>query len=170
MRKFSDYIGNDLLICQKSIWKREFELRSGDEVIALMIYPRFFSHLAELTIQNETYEFYRPKLFTRNVDVRKKDYQNPFAYFKSNFFRSKGELELPKGTKLIMKFGLFRKQAEIYLGENDLLISILSKFSFKERSKAVFEKRSEVIDEYPWVIMLCFYLTQLRKRNSGAGR
>lgn len=170
MRKISDYIGNELLICQKSIWKREFELRSGDEVIAQMIYPRYFSHMAELTIQNESYEFYRPKFFTRDVDVRKKDYQNPFAYFKSNFFRSKGELELPRGTKLIMKFGLFRKQAEIYLGENDLLISILSKFSFKERSKVVIEKRSEVIDEYPWVIMLCFYLIQLRKRNSGAGR
>lgn len=170
MKKLSNYIGSEFKIFQKSIWKREFELRSGDELIAQMIYPRFFSHMAELTIQNESYEFYRPKLFTRNVDVRKKDYQNPFAHFKSNFFRSKGELELPKGTKLSMKFGLFRKQAEIYLGENDLLISILSKFSFKERSKVVIEKRSEVIDEYPWVIMLCFYLTQLRKRNSGTGR
>ncbi len=170
MKKLSNYIGSGLKIFQKSIWKREFELRSGDELIAQMIYPRFFSHLAEVIIQNESYEFYRPKFFTRNVDVRKKDYQNPFAYFKSNFFRSKGELELPRGTKLIMKFGLFRKQADIYLGENNLLISLLSKFSFKERSKVLIEKRSEIIDEHPWIIMLCFYLAQLRKRNSGGGR
>ena len=45
MRKLSDYFGNELLIFQKSIWKREFELRSGDEVIAQMIYPKIFQPL-----------------------------------------------------------------------------------------------------------------------------
>jgi hypothetical protein len=168
MKKLSNYIGSEFKIFQKSIWKREFELRSGDEIIAQMIYPRFFSHMAELTIQNESYEFYRSKFFTRNVDVRKKDYQNPFAYYKSNLFMRSGKLELPKGTNLNIKFGLFRKQAEVYLGENDLLISILNKFSFKERSKVVIEKRSEIIDEYPWILMFVFYLVQLRKRRSGA--
>jgi hypothetical protein len=68
-----------------------------------------------------------------------------------------------------MKFGFFRKQAEIYLGENDLLITILGRFSFKERSEVIIEKRSDVIDEHPWVIMLGFYLAQLMKRNSAAG-
>lgn len=169
MLKLSDYIGNELFISQKSIWKREFELRSGDELIALMYYPKFFGDRTELSIQNEVFEFYRPKFFSREVAVRKKGYENPFAHFTTNFFGRKGVLELPRGTKLNMKFGLFKKPAEIYLGENDLLISISSKFSLKERSKVVIEKRSEIIDEYPWIVMLGFYLAQLRKRNSAAG-
>jgi len=169
MRRLSDYIGNELLIFQKSIWKREFELRSGDELIALLYYPKFFGDRTELTIQNESYEFYRPKFFSRNVDIRKKDYQNPFAHFTTNFFGRKGVLELPRGIKLSMKFGLFRKQAEIFLGENDLLVSILSRFSVKEKSEIIISKRSEIIDEHPWIIMLAFYLAQLRKRNSAAG-
>jgi len=169
MRKISDYIGNELLIFQKSIWKREFELRSGDELIASMSYPKFFSNLTELTIQNEKYEFYRPKFFSRDVDIKKKDYQNPFAHFTANFFGRKGVLELPRGIRLNMKFGLFRKQAEIFLGENDLLVSILSRFFLKERSEIIINKSSEITDEHPWIIMLAFYLAQLRKRNSSAG-
>ncbi|NWG27095.1 MAG: hypothetical protein HXY48_01030 [Ignavibacteriaceae bacterium] len=68
-----------------------------------------------------------------------------------------------------MKFGFFRKQVEIFLGENDLLVSILNKFSIKERSEVIIEKGSGIIDEYPWIIMLGFYLAQLMKRNSAVG-
>jgi hypothetical protein len=169
MKKLSDYIGSELKILQNSILKRDFELKSSDDLIARLYYPKILSDLAELTVSEETYEFYRPNFFSRDVDIRKKGYQNPFAHFKNNFWGSKGALELPRGIKLKMKFGFFRKQAEIYLGENDLLVTILSRFSFKERSEVIIEKRSDVIDEHPWVIMLGFYLAQLMKRNSAAG-
>ncbi len=169
MKKLSDYIGSELKIFQNSVLKRDFELKSGDDLIARLYYPKILSDLAELSIWEETYEFYRPKFFSRDVDIRKKGYQNPFAHFNNNFWGSKGVLELPRGIRLTMKFGFFRKQAEVFLGENDLLISILSRFSMKERSQVIIEKRSEVIDEYPWIIMLGFYLAQLMKRNSAAG-
>jgi len=170
MKKLSDYLGEELRIFQKSIWKREFELKSGEEVISILIYPKFFSNFAEINIQNESYEFYRPRLFSRDVDIRKKDYQNPIASFKNNLWGRKGVLELPGGTRVTIKFGFFRKQAELYFGEGELLVSILSSFSMKERSRVIIEKRSDIIDEYPWVIMLGFYLAQLMKRNSAAGR
>jgi len=169
MRKISDFIGNELLIFQRSIWRREFELRSGDELIALMYYPKFFGDRTELSIQNEVFEFYRPNFFRREVAVRKKGYENPFANFKNNFWGSKGTLELPQGNNLNIKFGIFKKQTEIFLGENDLLITILSRFSIKRRSEVVIAKRSELIDEYPWIIMLGFYLSQVRKRSSAVG-
>ena len=169
MRKISDYIGNELLIVQKSIWKNEFELRFGEELIAQMKHPKFFSELVELTFQNEIYEFFRPKFFSREVAVRKKGYENPFTHFENNFWGSKGMLELPRGHNLNIKFGIFKKQTEIFLGENDLLVSILSRFSVKRRSEVVIEKRSEIIDEYPWIVMFGFYLSQSRKRSSAAG-
>jgi len=169
MKKLSDYIGSELKIFQNSILKRDFELKSSDDLIARLYYPKIISDLAELTVSEETYEFYRPNFFSRDVGIRKKGYQNPFAHFKNNFWGSKGVLELPRGIRLNMKFGFFRRQADIYLGENELLVSILNKFSIKERCEVVIEKRSEIIDEYPWIIMLGFYLAQLMKRNSAVG-
>jgi len=169
MKKLSDYPGIELKLHQNSILKREFELKSGDDLIAKLYYPKFLSDLAELTIWEETYEFYRPKFFSRDVNIRKKGYQNPFARFKNNFWGSRGVLKLPRGITLNMKFGFFRKQAEIYLGENELLVSILNRFSIKERSEIVIEKRSEIIDEHPWIVMLGFYLALLMKRSSATG-
>lgn len=170
MKKISDYIGEELKIFQNKFWKREFELRSGDEVIARLFYPKYYSDLTELEIGEETYEFYRPKFFSRDVAIRKKGYQNPLASFKNNFWGSKGVLELPRGIKLNIKTGYFRKQAEIYLRENEPLVTIFSKFFIRERSMVVIEKRSELIDEHPWVIMLGFYLAVLLRRTSAVGK
>jgi len=168
MKNISDYLGNELIIIQKSFWKRDYELLVGEELIGQMRYPKIFSQLAEHDIQNESYEFYRPGIFSRDVDIKKKGYQNPFAHFKSAFFGNKGVLELQRGVRLNVRLGLFKKQFEVYLGDNDLLISAQSKFSFKERSVVFIEKRSEIIDENPWILMLVFYIVQLRKRRSGA--
>ena len=169
MRRISDYIGNELIIFQKSIWKRDFELRSGEELIARLYYPKFFGDRTELSIQNEVFEFFRPNFFSGEVAVRKKNYENPFAHFKRYFWGSNGTLELPRGIILNIKLGVFRKQTEIFLGENDLLVTIVSRLSLKIRSEVVIEKRSEIIDEHPWIVMLAFYLAQMRKRNSAAG-
>lgn len=170
MRKMSNYLGEELKIFQNSIWRREFELRSGNELIARLFYPKFFSDPAELNIWEESYEFYCPKFFKRDVDIRKKGYQNPFASFKNNFWGSKGVLELPRGVKLNIKTGYFRKQSEMYLRENEPLITIFSKFSIKEKSLVVIEKRSEVIDDHPWIIMFGFYLAVLLRRTSTVGK
>jgi len=57
MRRLSDYMGKELLIFQKSIWRRDFELRSGEELIARLFYPKFFSDFTEISVWEETYEF-----------------------------------------------------------------------------------------------------------------
>jgi hypothetical protein len=61
---------------------------------------------------------------------------------------------------------MLKKVAELYEGESDLIVTIFSRFSFKEKSQVVIERRSEILDDYPWIIMLAFYFSQLRKRNS----
>lgn len=169
MKKLSDYIGTDLIISQKSVWKREIEFHSEEELIAKLTYPKFYSDRAELKIDNEIYEFFRPKFFTRDVDIRKKGYQMPLAHLTPNFWGNKGVLELPRGVKINMKFGMLKKVAELYEGESDLIVTIFSRFSFKEKSQVVIERRSEILDDYPWIIMLAFYFSQLRKRNSAIG-
>lgn len=170
MKRMSDYLGEELKIFQNSIWKREFELRSGSKVISKLFFPKYLSDLAELKIGEEEFEFYRPKFFSRDAAIRKKGYQNPFASFKNNFWGSKGVLELPRGVKLNIKTGYFRKQSEMYLRENEPLITIFSKFSIKEKSLVVIEKRSEVIDDHPWIIMFGFYLAVLLRRTSTVGK
>ncbi|MFN3693436.1 MAG: hypothetical protein ACK4UV_00385 [Ignavibacterium sp.] len=53
------------------------------------------------------------------------------------------------------------------MGESDVLATLHNKIAFKEKCDVVMEKRSEILDEYPWIILLAFYFIQLKRRNTG---
>ncbi|AFH47914.1 Hypothetical protein IALB_0202 [Ignavibacterium album JCM 16511] len=167
MQKLSDYIGRNLIIQQTSIWKREYELRSGNEVLAEMKYPKLLSEMVECIIGDEKLAFRRPNIFSDTIEIKKQGFELPIAIMDSNFFATKATLELPRGRKVIMKFRLFKNQADIFYGENDLLVKFHNKISFKEKSNVIIEKRSEILDDYPWIIFLAFYYAQLKRKNSG---
>lgn len=167
MRKLSDSIGQSLSIIQKSFWKREYEIRSDTELIGEFKYPKFFSERVECKVGNDSFEFKRPHIFSDKIEIIKSGYQLPIAKLQSNFFASKGIVELPRGIKVKMKFGAFNNKAEIYLGENDLIAIVKNKFSLKEKSDIMIEKRTEILDEYPWILFLAFYFLLLKRRNSG---
>lgn len=167
MQNLSDYIGQTILINQKSAWKRKYKIHSGKEVIGEFVYPKFFSERVECKLGNDTFEFKRPHIFSNDIEIRKSGYQLPIAVMHSNFLASKGIVDLPRGIKVIMKFGTFNSKAEVYLGENDLIAIVNNKFSFKEKCEITIEKRTEILDENPWIVFLAFYFLQLKRRNTG---
>lgn len=167
MKNLSDFIGQTISITQKSIWKREYKIRSEKEVIGELVYPKFFSERVECNLGSDTFEFKRPHIFSNDIEIRKSGYQLPIAVMHSNFLASKGIVDLPRGIKVIMRFGTFSSKAEIYLGENDLISIVKNKFSFKEKCEITIEKRTEILDENPWIVFLAFYFLQLKRRNTG---
>ncbi|MEP0860931.1 MAG: hypothetical protein HRF52_05795 [Ignavibacterium sp.] len=167
MKKLSDYLGKSLIIQQPSIWKRFYELRSDNEVLGEMKYPKLLSEMVECVIGDEKLTFRRPHIFSNEIEIRKQGFELPIAKMDSNFFATKGILDLPRGKKVIMNFGLLINQAKIFYNEKDLLVTLHNKISLKEKSNVIIEKRSEIIDDHPWIIMLAFYFAQLKRRNSG---
>uniref|UniRef100_A0A832G6L0 Uncharacterized protein n=1 Tax=Ignavibacterium album TaxID=591197 RepID=A0A832G6L0_9BACT len=167
MQNLSDYIGQIISITQRSIWKREYEIRSEKEVIGKFVYPKFFSERVECKLVNDTFEFRRPHIFSNDIEIRKSGYQLPIAVMHLNFLASKGIVDLPRGKKVVMKFGTFKSKAEIYHGENDLIAIVNNKFSFKEKCEITIERRTEILDENPWLVFLAFYFLQLKRRNTG---
>lgn len=167
MQNLSDYIGQIISIIQRSIWRRAFEIRSEKEVIGKIVYPKFLSERVECKLGNDTFEFRRPHIFSNDIEIRKIGYQLPIAVMHSNFLASKGIVDLPRGKKVVMKFGTFKSKAEIYHGENDLIAIVNNKFSFKEKCEITIERRTEILDENPWLVFLAFYFLQLKRRNTG---
>jgi hypothetical protein len=167
MLKLSDYIGQSLHITRRSIWKRALELHSDKDRIAELIYPSFFSERAECKINNEIFEFKRPHIFSNDVEIRKTGYQLPIATMHTNFFASKGVVDLPRGIKINMKLSLFSNNTKIFVGENDLMATLIRKISVKEKFEVLLEKRSEIIDEHPWLILLAVYFLRWKRQKTG---
>lgn len=169
MKKLSDYLVESLLLTQPSLFKREFELRSSTELIAKMGFPKFFSTTALVEGFESIYEIKTLSFWGSDVGIFKQSYELPFAkYTTENFWGTKGVIELPRGEKLKLKFGAFKKSCEIFSSSDELLVRFQSKVSIKDKNVITIKQRSELLDNHPWIIILAFYKTLQRNRNSAA--
>jgi len=168
MNVLSKYIGEDLILIQPSFFKREYEFRSSTELLAKMYFPKFFSLTAVVEGFEEKYEIIRPSFWKTDIAIRKFGYDLTFASLTTNFFKSKGSIDLQNGKKLNLKFGAFKKSCEVFSEMEERLLMFQNKLSIKEKNVVIIQKPSSLIDENPWVIMMIWYLI-LENRKNAAG-
>ena len=163
----SNMFGETLTFNQPALTKREFELTSSDGVLATLIFPKLFSNRVIVEGFDGKWEIKQPSIWRREYGIYKMGYQLPFAKYISNFWGTKGIIELPKGVRLNCKVGKIKKPFEIYTAKGELLVYYSNKFALKGRTTVTIENRSELLDEYPWILMLGWYVV-LRYRRGRA--
>ena len=163
MNALSKYIGEDLIVIQPSLFKREYEFRSSNELLARMYFQSLFSLTAVVEGFDDKYEIIRPSFWKTDIAIRKYGYDMTFASLKTNFFRTKGTIDLQNGKKLNLKFGVFKKSCEVFSEAEELLIMFQNRLSLKEKNVVTIQKTSSLIDENPWIIMMVWY--QILQRN-----
>ena len=167
MNVLSKYIGEDLILIQPSLFKREYEFRSSNELLARMYFPSLFSLTAVVEGFEEKYEIIKPSFWKADIAIRKYGYDMTFASLTTNFFRTKGSIDLQNGKKLKLKFGAFKKSCQVFSESEELLIMFQNRFSFKQQNIVTIQKSSALIDENPWVVMMVWYqVIQRNRRNN----
>ena len=167
MNVLSKYIGEDLILIQPSLFKREYEFRSSNELLARMYFPSLFSLTAVVEGFYDKYEIIRPSFWKADIAIRKYGYDMTFASLTTNFFRTKGSIDLQNGKKLNLKFGAFKKSCQVFSESEELLIMFQNRFSFKQQNIVTIQKSSALIDENPWVVMMVWYqVIQRNRRNN----
>lgn len=162
-------MGENLVIVQPSIFKREYKLKSPDEVIATLDYPKFFSNDAVTEILGEKYEIKQPSMWRSDIHIYKEGQSYPFAKYEANFWRTKGELSLSRGEKLFFKYGMFKRACEISTTSGELIVLIKNSFSIKVQNVVEIKRQSELLDENPWLILLGYYVILQHRRSAAAG-
>jgi hypothetical protein len=170
MKPLSKYIGEELSLIQPSFWKREYEFRSPNELLAKMYFPKFFGQTAIVDGFAEKYEIFRPSFWKSDIAIRKESYDLTFATLKPlNFFRTKGELNLQNGKKVLFKLGAFKKSCQVLSESEELLLLFQNKISIKDKNIITIETPSVLIDENPWIVMVIWYLILKNKRHNSTG-
>jgi hypothetical protein len=169
MKNISDYYGQTLIFTQPSVWKRAYIIKCNDEVIANINSVKLFGLKLEVEMFGDKWTIYRPSIWKSEVAITEANKTYPIAKYRKEKFKLHGFVELPKGEKLKIVFKFLRNIFEIYNSSDELLVKFKSKVKFKETIEIVFEKKSELIGKYPWVIVLACYLSLERKRSAGAG-
>lgn len=166
MKPLSQHLGEQLQLVQPSIWKRIFELRAADSVLMTMHYPKLFSTLALVTGEGETWEICKPSIWRSNLEIRKQGNQLPFAKFVNEKWGSGGVFELPNGERLKYVFKMWKGLNEIYSQQDQRIVSFDRKFSFKPIMNIAIDRKSDVLDKYPWIVMAVYYIMLERRQHA----
>lgn len=158
MKLISEYAGQKIWFFQPSVWKRYHELKVNEEVIASMQEKGFFGMKWDVSINGKNWEIYRKSCWRSAMSVREAGYEMPLAELTKEGFRNKWLLNLPQGERLRILPHLFKNFCEIKNEMEEQLIKIKPKAAFKDRAEVTVEKKSDVIDKYPWTVVLAYII------------
>lgn len=167
MMKLSDYIGKDFIVRQKSFLKRDYEFLSDSELLGKMVFPKLLGEKAECTIGTEKFIFKRAHIFSDVIEIIKEGFSLPIAKLESNFFGTKGNLQLSRGRSVIIKPNFLRTRTDIFTKEDEMIMKLLCRYTPKFKATVLIEKRSEIIDEFPWIVLLSIYYVLTLRQNQG---
>ncbi|MDQ7816482.1 MAG: hypothetical protein RDU14_05605 [Melioribacteraceae bacterium] len=167
-KRLSDYIGKELLLTQPKFLKRDYELKCGEEIIAKINHPKWYSSDFVAIWNKQKWEVYKPSIWRSVVEIKEAGKQLPFAAYQKTRFKSEGVVDLPRGQKLKLVLRVFKGSYEIQSISGERLVLIKDKASFKDKTEFVVEQRSELLDKYPWIILLAWYISSQRKHHSAA--
>ena len=141
------------------------ELRVNDELLSTM-QQRGFSACAGKYRFKIKIGKYITKFWRNAFDIREAGHEMPIANFVRERFKSRGAVSLPKGETLKIEPHLFKGFCEIKNVREECIVRIKSKTSWKERAEVTIEKRSELIDRYPWVILLAYIIIIYQRHHA----
>ena len=166
MKTLSQYRTEQIQLVQPSIWKRVYQLRSGETVLMTMTYPKLFSTLAVVEGFGKTWEFQKPSIWKSNLEIKKKGNQLPFAKFSVEKWGRGGTFELPNGERIEYIFKIWKSVNELYSQQKNKLISFKRVSLWKTSINVMIERESELIEKNPWIIMVVYYVMLERRQQA----
>ncbi len=166
MKPFSERINVETTIVQPTFFKRVFELRTSEELLWTMKFPKIFSSLAEIEGLEQQWEIYKPSIWRSTVEVRQKGFQLPIAKYVGERWGQGGTIDLPKGDRLKHSLKIWKGINEITTESGKLLVTFQRKGFIGTTVHVRLLEKSELIDKYPWVIMLVWYVIQQQRQHA----
>lgn len=159
MKKIAEVIGRETKWVQPSAWKMEYELRSGDELIATLRFRSSFGSFATAESGDGCWTFKRVGFWQTRVTVRDCGSKMDIAMFKNNTWSGGGTLELTDGSKILATTNLWQTNFEFKTEAGEVLVRFKTGGLVHLSAMVEIQPYLAGVPELPWVVMFAWYLT-----------
>lgn len=170
MKPFSEYRNQDLQLIQPYQMKRDCELSSPNGVLLKASFPSWYKSEAVIEGFGVKWTIKKPSIWKSDIEVSKDGFNYPIAAYKGRAFKSGGTIQLQRGLCLPFESNVFKSVYTIFTDTNEILLQIKQTGMIKKKTEIILGKRKlEILDEYPWLPMLVWYIMLNNQRQSIAG-
>jgi len=154
---------------QPHLFKMEYELRAGDELVATLRFRSSFGTLATAQSADGCWTFKRVGFFQTRVTVRVCESETDLAVFKNNTWKGGGTLILPDGREYLVTTNFWQTNYGFKTAEGEPLVNFKTRMGLLHQSTEVeILPAGENLPELPWMVLLGWYLAVMMNNDSTA--
>lgn len=169
MRRIAELIGHELKWVQPTAFKPHYELRAGDEPVAVLHISGLFRDQAAAESADGCWTFERVGFWRNKVRVRAGGAQSDVAVFKiSRWGDGGGVLQLPDGRKLPATTNFWRTEYQFRSEAGESLLRLSGSGVLRQNAKVDVQARAAGLPELPWLVMLGLFLMVIVRADAAS--
>ncbi len=168
MKAFSEYFGQTLEIVTPSCFKSNYNLVANGMTICSLRSINFWCTRYEVDGFGKKWEVYSASVWKGKTEIKESGKELPIASYEGSGLKHSGIFTLPRGEKLNLVFNMWKSFYEIQNETGEVLVRYDNKSFFSSTIVVTMYKKSDLIDKYPFVIMVPFLISTQRKHAAAA--
>jgi len=168
MEKIAEFIGLPLLWRRPTLLKPEYELTSGQTLVATVSFRSIWGTFATARSADGCWTFKRVGFWQTRATIRPCDSEEDIATFRNNTWSGGGTLSLPDGRQYPANTNFWQTQYEFKTETGESLIHFRNRGLFGSSANVTILPAAKEVPELPWIVMLGWYLIVMMQEDSSA--
>jgi hypothetical protein len=163
IRSVADY---ELTWSQQSLFKNEFELRWGGELVATLRLPKMIGTMGVAESEDGSWSFERKGFWKSRTIVTPTGATEPIGTFLNNRWGMGGTLELADGTRFAYWRSVWKSLSEFRTDAGEPLFQIKQHTALKVSATMRINRKALSFPELPWLALFAFYLIVMARSDA----
>ena len=168
MDKITGFIDLPLRWHRPSLLRAEYELKSGDVLVATLRFRSAWGTFATAQSGDGCWTFKRVGFWQTRVTVRPCDSDEEIATFRNNTWHGGGTLLLPNGRQYPANTNFWQTQYEFKTQTGESLIHYRNRGLLSMSADVAIRPEAQDVPELPWMVALGWYLMIMMQNDSSA--
>lgn len=168
MKHIAQLVGSSLEWVQPRALKMEYELRSGEEVVATLRFRSSFGSFATAESADGCWTFKRVGFWQTRATVRPCGSDTEIASFRQGTWASGGTLELPDDRKLQVSTNFWQTRYQVQAEGGEPLVTYRTHGVVRWGAHMEIAPSAAGLPELPWIAMLGWYLAVMMYSDAAA--
>jgi hypothetical protein len=168
MQKIVSSIGQPLEWQQPNLFKMEYELKSGDSLLATLRFRSTWGTFATAETADGCWTFKRVGFWQTRVTIHSCNSEDEIAAFKNNTWSDGGSLLFPDTRKYLANTNFWQTQLEFKTENGEPLIQFKNVGFVHPSAKVIIHESAKTIPELSWIVSLGWYLIIMMQNDSSA--
>jgi hypothetical protein len=168
MKTIQSVIDQELTWSQQSLFKNEYELHWGGELVGTLRFPKMLGTMGEGQSGDGSWTFERKGFWKTTTLIKTSGSAQVVGSYTNKKWGAGGILELSTGKKLTIWRSIWKGLSELRTEEGEPLFEIRQKSSLRLSATVRISRKALALPELPWLVLFGFYLLVMARSDAAS--